>query len=104
MTYVGTLYVDSSGDLWAGTYGSGLLRYNQRNNAYRLYDISDGLPSNDVVAISDDSRGNLWFGTAYGISRMEQESGVCSNYFAEDGTRNNQYHERGVHKDREGNL
>lgn len=104
LTYVGTLYVDTFGNLWVGTYGSGLLRYDQKNDFWRLYDVSDGLPSNDVVAISDDGRGDLWFGTAYGICRMNIESGVCSNYFETDGTLNNQYHERGEHKDSRGNM
>ena len=104
MTYVGTLHVDSSGDLWAGTYSNGLLKYTQETGAYQLYDMSSGLASNDIVAINNDDHGNIWVSTAWGISCLNEESGTCSNYFETDGTLNNQYHERGGHKDSEGNL
>lgn len=35
---------------------------------FRTYTINDGLPSNDVEAICQDSRGFMWFGTTEGVS------------------------------------
>jgi ligand-binding sensor domain-containing protein len=38
--------------------------------AWRNYTINDGLPSNDVYASMQDSRGYLWFGGSQGICRF----------------------------------
>jgi ligand-binding sensor domain-containing protein/signal transduction histidine kinase len=37
----------------------------------RRYGVSDGLPDNSILAIFQDSRGFLWFGTADGASRFD---------------------------------
>ena len=38
---------------------------------YVVYKINDGLPSNFIQSIFEDREGNLWFGTASGVSRYD---------------------------------
>jgi len=51
---------DSRGNLWLGTYGAGVNRFDgihfDRFNEY------DGLSNNIVHSIFEDSKGNIWFG------------------------------------------
>jgi len=59
-----TLYEDRNGDIWAGSYGSGLLRLHDGNRT--VFNRDDGLPSDVVWAIQEDSKGTLWVGTENG--------------------------------------
>lgn len=48
---------------------------------------ADGLASNNVLAIFEDSRGNMWFGTTEGITRYDGES--FQTFTTEDGLARN---------------
>ncbi len=56
---------DRRGNLWIGTLGGGLLRYDGYN--FYTYSREDGLLNNFVHAIHEDTSGNLWIGTEDGI-------------------------------------
>lgn len=58
---------DSRGNIWLGTYGGGLNRFD--GISFALYTISNGLQSNTITAIFEDSKKNIWVGTSNG--------GVC---------------------------
>jgi len=59
---------DDAGNLWIGTYGSGVLRY--RDGHFKAYTRDDGLASNVVYEVYRDHSGDLWFATAGGVSRL----------------------------------
>ena len=59
--------------VWAGTSG-GVLRYDQRTQAYTRFTRRDGLPGNLILSLSVDANGHLWFGThSQGLSRYRPE-------------------------------
>jgi ligand-binding sensor domain-containing protein/serine phosphatase RsbU (regulator of sigma subunit) len=58
-----TLYEDSRGDFWFGTYNGGLYRYITSLDSMRIYDYRDGLAKNHVSYVTEDYRGNIWVGT-----------------------------------------
>lgn len=58
---------DKAGNLWFGTTGNGVYRYD--GNLFYNYTVKDGLLSNTVWSILEDKFGNIWFGTNDGISR-----------------------------------
>ncbi|MFH1320360.1 MAG: two-component regulator propeller domain-containing protein [Bacteroidota bacterium] len=60
---------DRSGNLWFATRGSGLFRYD--GSDFKKYTINDGLNDNLVYSILIDNKGTMWFGTAKGVSKME---------------------------------
>ena len=47
-----------------------LLGYAQDFN-YKLYTVDDGLPSNDIYDIVEDTNGYIWFATEYGVCRFD---------------------------------
>lgn len=61
-----SLYEDSRGVLWIGTYGGGLNRI--ENGRITHYDESNGLFDDTVSCILADRAGNLWLGGNRGIS------------------------------------
>jgi signal transduction histidine kinase/ligand-binding sensor domain-containing protein len=54
----GTMFCTTSGDIWAGTEGTGLTRY--RQGRFTTFTTRDGLLSNTVDAVSGDDHGRLW--------------------------------------------
>lgn len=65
--------------LWIGSYVGGLSRYSDGN--LHTYTVQDGLPSDSIRALAQDSDGNLWIGTAKGLAMMK--SGQVLPYHGE---------------------
>lgn len=62
------LFEDRDGDLLFGTYENGLGRFNMKTNSFSYLTTSQGLADNRVYSIARDRDGNLWIGTAKGLS------------------------------------
>jgi ligand-binding sensor domain-containing protein/signal transduction histidine kinase len=66
---------DGSGNLWIGTRGSGLVRFDPRSGRYTAYvhDPSNARSLNHdrVTALRVDRGGTLWIATDFGLSRWE---------------------------------
>lgn len=58
---------DTGGLLWLGTAGSGVYSYDG-GSAFIKEGTSDGLPSNNVRALTTDADGRLWAATAGGLA------------------------------------
>ncbi len=72
---------DMDGKLWAATWGHGV--FHRVDGAWLNYKPKDGLPSARVHCVAVDANGNIWLGTAEGLSRYD---GVAfQNYGREDG-------------------
>jgi signal transduction histidine kinase/ligand-binding sensor domain-containing protein/DNA-binding response OmpR family regulator len=87
-----TIFEDSRQRLWLGSYGNGLLCLS-KGKQYILT-RSNGLPSNDVLCFREDRQGDMWMSTSYGISRLRITDTTFVNYFSNDGTLGNQFHEK----------
>ena len=62
-------------EVWAATDG-GVLRFDRTTSTYSRYTNLDGLAGNNVLSLSIDGEGNLWFGTdGAGLSKFEAASG-----------------------------
>lgn len=82
---------DSFGELWIGTVGNGLLRYNPET---KLLSKVNDVPCTDISSIEEDKYGNLWIATQYGLSRYIRSSGRVQTYYMGDGTGGNQFYDR----------
>ena len=60
-------YRDRDGNYWVGTAGNGVLRFD--GQTWSSLTSADGLIDDDVVAIAQDGKGDLWFGTPEGLTR-----------------------------------
>lgn len=60
---------DKAGNLWFGTTGEGIYRYDGKE--FMQFTEKDGLSNNKVFSILEDKSGNIWFGTDNGVSRYD---------------------------------
>ncbi|MBP6698396.1 MAG: hypothetical protein KA175_12310 [Flavobacteriales bacterium] len=67
--YIVAAFEDSNGNLWFGTNGQGVARWDGK--ALRYFSIAEGLVGDVVTGIAEDRDGNLWFGTHSGASRYD---------------------------------
>lgn len=63
--YIRSIFQDSQGNLWFGTLGEGVIKYDRKTLSY--FSSHEGLISHSVHAINEDRVGNLWFGTDLGV-------------------------------------
>ena len=90
---------DRSGNLWFGTQGGGVSRYDGKS--FTIFTTGHGLANNTVWSIIEDQRGNLWFGTyGGGVSRYDGKS--FTSFTTEHGLANNNV--RSIIEDQNGDL
>jgi hypothetical protein len=63
---------DKSGNLWFGTYGGGVSRYDGKS--FTNFTTDHGLANNSIPSITEDKSGNLWFGTEEGLSLLSNDA------------------------------
>ncbi len=71
------IYEASDGVLWVGTSGNGVFYLN--NNTWKGLTVKNGLPNDNIQAITEDGDGNIVIGTEYGCSFLDSESGRIQN-------------------------
>lgn len=97
--YISKIFEDSHGNLWFGTIGGGVCRYN--GNSFMHFTEEEGLSKNVVRSIHEDLHGNLWFGTdGGGISMYDGET--FTHYTEKEGLINNTVY--AIAEDSNGNL
>ncbi len=60
---------DKDGNLWFGTTGEGVYRYDGK--FFTQFTVKDGLSNNSVQSILEDKTGSIWFGTDGGLCRYD---------------------------------
>lgn len=80
-----SLFKDSEQNLWAGTRGQGLAKFDADDNAFSYFDASDGLLSQDIFSIIEDKAQNLWLGTDKGLIRFNRQTGELMTLQQTDG-------------------
>ncbi len=95
---VSSIMEDSRGNLWIGTSGGGVSRYN--GESFTHFTEKEGLCSNIVISILEDRNGNLWFGTSRGACMYDGKN--FTHFTEKEGLGNNYI--RSMVEDRNGNL
>ncbi len=87
------LFLDRNRNLWIGTYNHGLLR---RDNKTGEVSNCLGLQTDDMVALCQDRKGDIWASSSYGIYRFDDQGNLSNSYLTRDGLGGNQFHEKCV--------
>ncbi len=83
---ISALQADSKGNVWAGTNGGGVSKFDGTH--WKTYTSLNGLGSDSIHSISiDTSNGNVWVGTTNGLSEFNGNSWV--NYTTTNGLADN---------------
>ncbi|WP_215224416.1 ligand-binding sensor domain-containing protein [Echinicola shivajiensis] len=87
--FVWIIFEDSQHNLWAGTYGGGVSRYNPQTDNFTNFSFDENDPysiSDDRVrGIAEDPNGNIWLGTDNGLSMLDIKTGQFARYTTKDG-------------------
>ncbi len=92
-----TVYQDREENIWLGTNNGGLTRFHQ--GKFTTFTTENGLPSNTVNAIQEDTTRGLWVGTNKGLCLFREgafkvfntkdglsSSHITALHFSQDGT------------------
>ncbi|WP_297335873.1 two-component regulator propeller domain-containing protein [Algoriphagus sp.] len=93
-----SLYEDQTGAIWIGAVDGGITRFD--GEKFQRITTSQGIVDNGIIRISGDLEGNLWIGTAHGVSFLSQsqvldlsqnQSGILKfqNFTTQEGLSNN---------------
>ncbi|MCD4723868.1 MAG: response regulator [Bacteroidales bacterium] len=78
------LIEDDNGNLWIGTIGNGLNRYNRAKGTFTRFKFDaayeGSISNNKVYAILLDKSENIWIGTEYGLNKLKDSIEKFNHY------------------------
>ena len=87
---INCLYEDRDGVIWIGT-GSGLDRYDSRNNKFIHFSKESALGNVTVAGIIEDENGALWISHKQGVTKINRKTLATRNYTVKDGLQGNEF-------------
>lgn len=101
------IYEDKEGIYWIGCFvDGGLIRIDPVKKTIKNYKTKSNdkrtISSDTIRSIAEDSKGNLWIGTSYGLNKFNRKSETFTRYTAHDGLANDTVY--GILIDKEDNL
>jgi serine phosphatase RsbU (regulator of sigma subunit)/ligand-binding sensor domain-containing protein len=83
---INSIYEDSKGTIWVGTWQGGLSKYNVETKKIKTYTRNDGLPSMSIQGIlEDEDKDALWLSTFEGLSFFNIRTEKFNNFSIADG-------------------
>jgi len=99
-----SLHLDNKGNLWIGTDGGGLNRYDMRSGQVKIYDEKTGINGNIVYAIADDDRSVIWITTNNGIYSIDAQTDKITHFTSQDNLQGQQFNYKALYKASDGKL
>jgi signal transduction histidine kinase/ligand-binding sensor domain-containing protein/DNA-binding NarL/FixJ family response regulator len=91
--HVYNLLKDAKGNVWLGTNGNGVDRFDPKTKIFHHYTYNDKIPgslSNNIIhCVFEDSKKNIWICTADGLNKYVPESDSFIAYSRKDGFASN---------------
>lgn len=69
--YIVSMVVDEEGNVWCGTWGGGLSRFDGKE--WKTYTVKEGLPGNHIFMLRKESGKSMWIGTNKGLARPDPD-------------------------------
>ena len=93
-SYVRYIYQGQDGSYYIGFLrdgGLGIIEPNSKETKYykNIPNDKTSISSNRVRYINEDSKGNIWIGTSYGLNKYDPKTKVFKRYTTSDGIANN---------------
>ncbi|MFN8257248.1 MAG: two-component regulator propeller domain-containing protein [Bacteroidales bacterium] len=108
---VSSFVEDKKGNLWIGTNGGGLYKYNEDNDSFDNFFPRDKknkttICSEWIVTLFTDSKGYIWIGTYWGLSRFDPVSEAFTNFWHDNNDSNSISHNHAfaINEDKNGNI
>lgn len=89
--HVNKIYQDRQKRIWVMTQGGGLNQYLGPEKGFKVYTVNDGLVSNSLRGMVEDAKGDMWFSTNGGISKMDGRTLKFVNFEEADGLQGKEF-------------
>lgn len=89
--YITSIYHHNNGTYWFGTFGSGLIRWNEKTKSTTVFNKTSGLPNDVIYGILPDEKSQLWLSTNKGICSFSMGSHDVRSFKEEDGLMSNEF-------------
>lgn len=99
-----SLYEDSENNIWIGTDGAGVWKFDAGNDSIQWYNKKQGLEQETIATIMEANDGKLWMAGNKGISCYDKSKGQIINYDINDGLLTNDFNFNAAFKDEDGTL
>ena len=99
-----TIFEDSDQNLWIGTDGEGLCKYNSKEDSFFWYNKANGLDKETVSSIIEDDNNKIWIAGNKGISKLDTKTDSINNFTISDGLLSNDFNISSVYKSDDGTL
>lgn len=99
-----SLWEDSLGRVWIGTYGHGLKVFDPASRAWKYYTKREGLPNDQIYAILPDEQGCLWLPTNNGLCRFSLADEHIRWFTEDDGIAGNEFNGGAWCRRRDGSI
>src|SRR5690554_388299 len=79
------IFTTQSGDTFIGTFGGGISKIEKTDSlgfpvSFQTYGFAHGLPSNIILSLQEDHRGNLWIGSEGGLTKFNRREQTFENF------------------------
>ena len=95
-------YVDSKKNVWIGTRGSGLCRFDNKTQKFIPCNNKKMRLNNVIYGILEDDNGMLWISSNKGISRLNFSDSTSTHFNFNHGISGNQYNYKSYFRDNNG--
>ncbi len=99
-----TSIAQNGNDLWLGTYGRGIVRYNIRTEKRTNYTTDEGLSNNVVYGVLFDGTQQLWASTNRGLVTIDPKTDKIRNFTINDGLQSNEFNSGAYFKSKDNRL
>lgn len=99
-----SLYEDSENNVWIGTDGAGIWKYDTKENSLKWFYKNEGLEQETIATILEDNQGKIWMAGNKGISCYNRDEKLFTTYDINDGLLTNDFNFNSAFKDLDGSL
>ncbi|KAA5534645.1 hypothetical protein F0919_08500 [Taibaiella lutea] len=92
---------DNRNNIWIGTNGGGINMISANGKEIKYIRRQDGLSSEVVYSMIQESDNIFWFGTFNGLDRYQKDKNSFTNFFEEDGLSSNEFNHNSFLKTKE---
>ncbi|WP_282080109.1 hybrid sensor histidine kinase/response regulator [Aquimarina algiphila] len=103
-SHILSIYESKKGDIWIGTRGAGICKYDKKKKIFKWYNKALGLTEENIAGIIEDDEGNIWVSGNSGISKINDLTKTITYYTTSDGLLSDDFNFNAVFKDNNGML
>lgn len=102
--FILSIYPEPGGDVWIGTYGGGLNRFDAKTQTFESFSYLEGVGESIVYGILPGNDRYLWLSTNRGLVRFDPVSRASRTYDVSDGLSSNEFNQGAYCRTRAGEL